>query len=215
MITDISLVNSKVQITEGANHPHVYSVSDDHDYYFDADSVLRLIIRSTTYTIAFADLTIGGSAPANIGAAYTSLASVFPNANSGSGGSGSYKVYSALLNQSGTSAPVATVFDNSVPGVWTRDQLGVSKFTFTTPIATNKFFMPGSTGWLGANTINIQLTNEHLIRGNLVIYVNNPDGPENAIIDAIFIDSFNGDFSSLVEFGTLVTDFPFEFRVYA
>jgi hypothetical protein len=58
------------------------------------------------------NLTIGGSAPANIGAAYTSLASVFPNANSGSGGSG-------------------------------------------------------------------------------------------------------GDFSSLVEFGTLVTDFPFEFRVYA
>jgi hypothetical protein len=55
MITDISLVNSKVQITEGANHPHVYSVSDDHDYYFDADSVLRLIIRSTTYTIAFAE----------------------------------------------------------------------------------------------------------------------------------------------------------------
>jgi hypothetical protein len=88
MITDISSVNSKVQITEGANHPHVYSVSDDHDYIFDADSVLKLTIRSNTYAIAFANLTIGGSAPANIGAAYTSLASVFPNANSGSGGSG-------------------------------------------------------------------------------------------------------------------------------
>jgi hypothetical protein len=88
MITDISSVNSKVQITEGANHPHVYSVSDDHDYIFDADSVLRLTIRSNTYAIAFANLTIGGSAPANIGAAYTSLAAVFPNANSGNGGSG-------------------------------------------------------------------------------------------------------------------------------
>jgi hypothetical protein len=109
MITDISSVNSKVQITEGANHPHVYSVSDDHDYYFDADSVLRLIIRSTTYTIAFANLTIGGSAPANIGAAYTSLASVFPNANSGSGGSGGVTdiTYAALvtaINASGLTA---------------------------------------------------------------------------------------------------------------
>jgi hypothetical protein len=73
--------------------------------------------------------------------------------------------------------------------------------------------MHGSTAWLGANTINIQLTDESGIKGNLVIYANYQDAG-HTIIDAIFIDSFNGDFSSLVEFGTLITDFPFEFRVY-
>jgi hypothetical protein len=44
-----------------------------------------------------------------------------------------YNAYTALINQSGTSAPVATVFSNNAPGIWTRDNLGVSKFTLTTP----------------------------------------------------------------------------------
>ncbi len=44
-----------------------------------------------------------------------------------SGGSASYLVYTALLTQSGTSAPVATVLENTLGGtvVWSYDDVGV------------------------------------------------------------------------------------------
>lgn len=89
MTIDISLVNSKIQITRDASNPHIYGVGDEHDYYFDTDNQFHLTIRSHIYIINFSDLTVGGVAPANVGAAYTALAAVFPNPNSGSGGSGS------------------------------------------------------------------------------------------------------------------------------
>jgi hypothetical protein len=43
------------------------------------------------------------------------------------GGSASYLVYTALLTQSGTSAPVATVLENTLGGtvVWSYDDVGV------------------------------------------------------------------------------------------
>ncbi len=41
------------------------------------------------------------------------------------GGGSSYKVYSALLTQSGTDAPVPTVLENTIGDiVWTRDEIG-------------------------------------------------------------------------------------------
>ncbi len=42
------------------------------------------------------------------------------------GGGASYLVYTALLSQSGTDAPVATVLENTLGGavVWTRDDVG-------------------------------------------------------------------------------------------
>jgi len=44
-----------------------------------------------------------------------------------------YKVYTALLSQSGTSAPTATVLENTLGGtvVWTRDAVGVYRGTLT------------------------------------------------------------------------------------
>ena len=44
----------------------------------------------------------------------------------GGGGSASYSVYTALLTQTGTNAPVATVLENTLGGtvVWTRDSAG-------------------------------------------------------------------------------------------
>lgn len=50
-----------------------------------------------------------------------------------------YKVYVALLTQTGTSAPVATVLENNLGNViWTRDNVGIYKATLTGEFIANK-----------------------------------------------------------------------------
>ena len=50
-----------------------------------------------------------------------------------------YKVYTALLNQSGTSAPTATVVDNTIGSiVWTRTGVGTYEGTLANAFTTNK-----------------------------------------------------------------------------
>lgn len=66
------------------------------------------------------------------------------------GGGASYLVYTALLNQSGTSAPVATVLQNTLGGtvVWTRTGTGQYAGTLAGAFTANKtvIFMPSSYG---------------------------------------------------------------------
>lgn len=52
----------------------------------------------------------------------------------------SYKVYTALLTQSGTDAPVATVLENTLGGtvVWTRDNVGSYFGTLSGAFINNK-----------------------------------------------------------------------------
>jgi len=52
----------------------------------------------------------------------------------------SYKVYTALLTQSGTDAPVATVLENTLGGtlVWTRYSAGIYKATLSSVFTENK-----------------------------------------------------------------------------
>jgi len=59
-----------------------------------------------------------------------------------SGGSGaSYKVYTALLTQSGTDAPVATVLDNTIGNiVWTRNDIGQYLGTLSMAFPQNQTF---------------------------------------------------------------------------
>ena len=62
------------------------------------------------------------------------------------GGSGAtYAVYRALLTQTGTDAPVATVLENSLGGtvVWTRDDAGVYDATLASAFTTNKTVASG------------------------------------------------------------------------
>lgn len=70
-----------------------------------------------------------------------------------------YKVYVALLSQSGTSAPVATVLENTLGGtvVWTRNSAGDYSATLTGAFTAGKtvcFYthdsINGSTGFGGA-----------------------------------------------------------------
>lgn len=57
-----------------------------------------------------------------------------------SGGSASYLVYTALLSQSGTSAPVATVLENTLGGtvVWSYDETGAYIGTLAGAFTANK-----------------------------------------------------------------------------
>lgn len=56
----------------------------------------------------------------------------------------SYKVYTALLTQTGTDAPVATVLENTLGGtvVWSYEDVGVYKGTLIGAFTANKTFFP-------------------------------------------------------------------------
>ncbi len=62
-----------------------------------------------------------------------------PYVNTGGGGA-TYAVYRALLSQSGTDAPVATVLENSLGGtlVWTREDVGVYLGTLADAFTADK-----------------------------------------------------------------------------
>jgi hypothetical protein len=64
-----------------------------------------------------------------------------------------YKVYTALLSQSGTNAPVATVLENTLGGtvVWSRNVTGAYTATLTGAFTTNKTFINISNTSAGAN----------------------------------------------------------------
>lgn len=62
------------------------------------------------------------------------------SSSSDSGSEPTYKVYTALLTQTGTDAPVATVLENTLGGtvVWTRDNVGLYTGTLTGAFQSNK-----------------------------------------------------------------------------
>ena len=66
-----------------------------------------------------------------------------------SGGGASYLVYTALLTQSGTSAPVATVLENTLGGtvVWTYNDVGNYSGTLTGAFTTNTLIFPVYAGF--------------------------------------------------------------------
>ena len=68
-----------------------------------------------------------------------------------SGGGSSYLVYTALLTQSGTDAPVATVLENTLGGTvfWTRTQAGVYKGTLAGAFTVGRTFIPLGNDWAG------------------------------------------------------------------
>ena len=64
-------------------------------------------------------------------------------ANPGGGGGTGYLVYTAILNQSGTDAPVANVLQNTLGGtvVWARDGAGSYTATLSNAFTENKTFL--------------------------------------------------------------------------
>lgn len=71
------------------------------------------------------------------------------------GGGASYLVYTALLTQSGTDAPVATVLENTLGGtvVWTRNDTGIYTGTLAGAFTENKTFCFATGSGLAINPI--------------------------------------------------------------
>lgn len=122
---------------------------------------------------------------AGTSANYTTLPATRPVANSfyqhNSNGTGTYvaatevarpyKVYTALLAQSGTSAPVATVLENTLGGtiVWTRSTPGVYTGTLVGAFVTNKTFINAKTLFDDSGVpikINVNFTTDAITLSN-------------------------------------------------
>lgn len=106
-----------------------------------------------------------------------------------------YKVYTALLTQSGTNAPVATVLENTLGGdlAWTRISDGVYNATLSVAFVENKTFL------------NLSYNRENDVTGSsegVVFRVNqNTIQLETGVIGDIRFDS-------------ILIDTPIEIRVY-
>lgn len=79
-----------------------------------------------------------------------------------------YKVYTALLNQSGSNDPVATVLENTLGGtpVWTRSGTGTYICTLTGAFTLNKTFcsaMYGTVWGNGALSFNFGVNDDNSI----------------------------------------------------
>jgi hypothetical protein len=80
-----------------------------------------------------------------------------------------YKVYTALISQSGTNAPVATVLENTLGGtvVWSRLSAGGYNGTLSagvfTAYKTVKFATLGYTGISVNSTIEVESVNTNVI----------------------------------------------------
>jgi hypothetical protein len=92
--------------------------------------------------------------------------------NASGGGSSSYSVYTALLTQSGTDAPVATVLQNTLGGtvLWTRFSEGIYIGTLAGAFAADKTLVIAQQANSG-NSLGIDVGNDS--------------------VDAIYLTTFN------------------------
>lgn len=87
-----------------------------------------------------------------------------------------YARYVALLTQTGTDAPVATVLENTLGGtvVWARSEEGIYTATLAGAFTANKTAIPApSVTWeTSAKYANVQITDT----GTITLYVTSEDG---------------------------------------
>lgn len=91
MITDISLTGTVVILTsdEGWSKEFPLPISPSPDISWEPNDDLNLTIKGIAFiALPLGSYTINTVTPANVGAAKTALRAVFPDANSGNGGSG-------------------------------------------------------------------------------------------------------------------------------
>lgn len=106
---------------------------------------------------AFTDITERKGAKVDRKTEYFSLEDLQDSISLG----GDYKVYRAILTQTGTSAPVATVLENTVGDiVWTRNGQGFYKGTLSNAFDENKtFYYINSKKYLEDVTFSMELGN--------------------------------------------------------
>lgn len=107
------------------------------------------------------------------------------------------KVYKALLTQTGTSAPVATVLVNTLSGtpVWTRLGVGNYNLTLVGEFITDKTYIPNFGTSVGNGRTMIQITNGASLLGYLDLFWDSEDVLILNIYDTLFAPT---EFSTLI-----------------
>lgn len=121
--------------------------------------------NSGTYSLLTLCDNVSPRARITVDTAYADMDAIIEVA---AGGAASYSVYTALLSQSGTDAPVATVLENTLGGtvVWTYDSVGYYIGTLAGAFAADKTAMDISNNfgigriysiaWIDANSIGVE-----------------------------------------------------------
>lgn len=99
-------------------------------------------------------------------------------------GGASYKVYTALLSQSGTNAPTAVILENTLGGtvVWTRSSVGTYSATLTNAFPSNKTVIiydgvrPLVSDLTNAGYYHIERSNNSTVSLNTGYFETNSDG---------------------------------------
>lgn len=88
-----------------------------------------------------------------------------------------YKVYTALLTQTGTNAPVATVLENTLGGtpVWTRDDAGIYIATLTSAFVRHKTWITVGTSGDGYDDTQVSSSGLYGDIDTIRVHVNDLD----------------------------------------
>lgn len=108
--------------------------------------------NSGTYSLLTLCDNVSPRARITVDTAYADMDAIIEVA---AGGAASYSVYTALLSQSGTNAPVATVLQNTLGGtvMWGYSSVGNYTATLANAFPANKtvVFLSGNGGLMGSN----------------------------------------------------------------
>lgn len=123
-----------------------------------------------------------------------------------------YSSYTVLFNQSGTSAPIATILENTLGQTvtWTRPFFGQYYGTFETPIPRGKIFMDNGSDYNGNGTCAIPICDNNQLTG---YYMFIQDGNDNVARVQLYV--FDPAFLA-AEYSTILgtTSIPLQFKVY-
>lgn len=193
-------VSGVISVTSGSNPPkYFYGAVGQFCQTPDATGYL-IFIGGTSFTVSLSELRINGQAPVSLANAATLLSALFQATNSGSGGSGysagypdGTLIYVALLTQSGTNAPVATVLQNTLGGtvVWSRDDVGKYTATLANAFTTDKTYVPP----LSYRNQNDAIVSFGLLNGSTTSALKFQNFSFGAVDYVDTIDTFNGSLS--------------------
>jgi hypothetical protein len=207
-------------ITASGNQLVIELIVTEGDYAPSLITLKNPSIKLTTDRIKFLDSgvyqtalrftdinEIGGVAPTDLEEAADLISALIANF-SGGGSAPTYKVYTALLTQEGTDAPVATVLENTLGDiVWTRSMEGVYLGTLIGAFTTDKTFIPPYSADFFGQSIFLPISvNGNPQLGWINMYVNGED--------FIRIDTY--DMTSREEWSIIIgtSKIPIEIRVY-
>ena len=133
----------------------------------------------------------------------------------------SYKGYIVALNQSGSNAPIPTVFQDdlnmpsweNIPGSVPFTGIGCYRCLFPAPLLLDKIFIPNGTDWNTNATNAIPLFDGTSIVGYIIISIGTTVDESGTYATELNLYSYDGSFVQK-ELGELVDRFPIEIRVY-